>query len=121
MEFWESVRLNLGSPPILFFALGVLSVLMRADLRLPEPIYVGLSTYLLMAVGFKGGGALAEAGLARVWLPGLGAVIPLWCYALLRWGLKFSAVDAAAIGAHYESVSAVTLAAPARAVRAVRG
>jgi hypothetical protein len=113
MEFWESVRLNLGSPPILFFALGVLSVLMRADLRLPEPIYVGLSTYLLMAIGFKGGVALAEAGLARVWLPGLGAVvlgavIPLWCYALLRWGLRFSAVDAAAIGAHYGSVSAVT-------------
>jgi len=113
MEFWESVRLNLASPPILFFALGLLSVLLRTDLRLPEPVYVGLSTYLLLAIGFKGGVALAEAGLREVWLPGLaamalGTVIPLWCYAVLRVGLRLSAVDAAAIGAHYGSVSAVT-------------
>ncbi|MCS7089820.1 MAG: sodium-dependent bicarbonate transport family permease [Verrucomicrobiota bacterium] len=113
MDLWQSIRLNVASPPLLFFALGVVSVLLRADLRLPEPVYVLLSTYLLMAIGFKGGVALNEAGFSQVWLPAvaavaLGVVIPLWCYGILRMGLRLSAVDAAAIGAHYGSVSAVT-------------
>ena len=54
-----------------------------------------------VAIGFKGGVAIAEAGLAKVWLPAcaamlLGALIPLWTYPLLRFGGKLSAVDAAA-------------------------
>ena len=49
--------------------------------ELPEPIYVGLTIYLLLAIGFKGGVAIAEAGLAKVWLPvlaamGRGLVVP---------------------------------------------
>jgi|GEM_PF-2860196 len=61
MTLLDSIVLNLASPPIVFFALGVLSVLLRTDLRLPEPVYTTLATYLLMAIGFKGGVALAEA------------------------------------------------------------
>lgn len=113
MEFWESVCSNLASPPLLFFLLGVISVLLRTDLRLPEPVYLLLSTYLLMAIGFKGGVALSESGWSRFWLPGLaavalGAVIPLWCYGILRGPLRLAPADAAAIGGHYGSVSAVT-------------
>ena len=46
---------NLTSPPVLAFALGLLAVLVKGDLRLPDPIYQGLSIYLLLGIGIKGG------------------------------------------------------------------
>ena len=41
----------------------------------------------------------------------LGCTIPLWCYVLLRRFAGLSIADAAAVSAHYGSVSAVTFAA----------
>jgi hypothetical protein len=104
------------SPPVLFFALGLLAAVVRSDLRFPEALYVSLTIYLLCAIGFKGGVAMAEAGLAKVWLPtlaavALGAVIPLWTYPILRFVGRLPGVDAAAIAGHYGSVSAVTFVA----------
>jgi hypothetical protein len=124
MEFLDAIRANLLSPAVLFFALGLIAALTKSDLKFPEPLYVGLTIYLLVAIGFKGGVAIAEAGLARVWLPALaamalGAVIPLWTYPLLRFGGKLSAVDAAAIAAHYGSVSAVTFIAATNYLKAI--
>ena len=49
----------------------------------------------------------------------LGAVIPLWTYPLLRFGGKLPAVDAAAIAAHYGSVSAVTFIAATNYLEAI--
>ena len=119
-----ALRANLLSPAVLFFALGLIAALTKSDLKFPEPLYVGLTIYLLVAIGFKGGVAIAEAGLAKVWLPALaalalGALIPLWTYPLLRFGGKFSAVDSAAIAAHYGSVSAVTFIAATNYLKAV--
>jgi hypothetical protein len=116
MDFIEAIRANLLSPPVLFFALGVLAAVVRSDLKFPEPLYVGLTIYLLVAIGFKGGVAVSEAGLGVVWLPalaamGLGALIPLWSYPVLRWLGRLSSVDSAAIASHYGSVSAVTFIA----------
>lgn len=113
MEILEAVRTNLLSPAVLFFALGVVAAVAKSDLRFPEPLYAGLTIYLLVAIGFKGGVSIAEAGLERVWLPALAAValgtaIPLWTYPVLRRLGRMSPVDAAAIAAHYGSVSAVT-------------
>ncbi len=110
----SALEFNLLSPPILFFALGVVATLVRSDLKFPEPLYAGLTIYLLAAIGFKGGVALSKAGLGQVWLPALGAVavsalIPVWSFLVLR--VKFARVDAAAIAAHYGSVSAVTFLA----------
>ena len=87
-------------------------------------LYLGLTLYLLTAIGFKGGVALAEAGLAKVWLPTLGAValgllIPAWTYPLLRFGGRLSAVDSAAIAAHYGSVSAVTFLAATNYLKSI--
>lgn len=112
----EAIQSNLLSPAVLFFALGLVAAVVKSDLKFPEPLYTTLTIYLLVAIGFKGGVAMAEAGLARVWLPalaavGLGALIPLWTYPVLRFGGKLSIVDAAAIAAHYGSVSAVTFIA----------
>lgn len=47
-------------PVVLFFLLGVAACLLRSDLRLPEAMYEGLSIYLLLAIGLKGGVELAR-------------------------------------------------------------
>ena len=124
MTIIEAIQANLLSPAVLFFALGLVAALTKSDLKFPEPLYVGLTIYLLIAIGFKGGVAIAEAGIARVWLPALaamalGALIPLWTYPLLRFGGKLSAVDSAAIAAHYGSVSAVTFIAATNYLKAI--
>lgn len=124
MDIVDAIRANLLSPAVLFFALGIMAALTRSDVKFPEPLYVTLTIYLLVAIGFKGGVAINEAGLGRVWLPAaaamvLGALVPLWTYPVLRFAGKFSGVDAAAIAAHYGSVSAVTFIAATNYLKAV--
>lgn len=107
---------NLLSPVVLCFVLGAVAVLVRSDLRLPEPVFSALSIYLMLAIGLKGGADLARADLAAVALPavaalGLGLAIPLWTYVVTRRLLRLSVSDAAALAAHYGSVSAVTFIA----------
>ena len=103
-------------PVILFFLLGLTARLLKSDLRLPEPIYEGLSVYLLLALGLKGGIELARhpwINLAPqiVGVLAMGAVLPLLAFAVLRLLGKLSHVNAAAVAAHYGSVSVVTFAA----------
>lgn len=124
MEILDAIRANLLSPAVLFFVLGLIAALTKSDLKFPEPLYVGLTIYLLVAIGFKGGVAISEAGIAKVWLPALaamalGALIPLWTYPLLRFGGKLPGVDSAAIAAHYGSVSAVTFIAATNYLKAI--
>ena len=89
MDILTAIQSNLLSPAVLFFLLGIIAALTKSDLKFPEPLYVGLTIYLLVAIGFKGGVAISDAGLAKVWLPALaaivlGALIPLWTYPVLR-------------------------------------
>jgi uncharacterized protein len=116
VEILELVRLNLFSPMVLAFVLGVVATLVRSDLRFPEELYTGLSIYLLLAIGLKGGAELAETSLGDLWAPALatlalGVSIPIVAYVILRRFGRFTVPDAAAIAAHYGSVSAVTFAA----------
>ncbi len=109
---WELLSHNLLSPMVLGFALGAVAVLLRSDLRIPEGMYQGLSIYLLFSIGLRGGAELAVTSVAEVWKPAvvtlaLGLSTPVWVYAILR-ALKYRSVDAAALAAHYGSVSAVT-------------
>ena len=103
---------NLTSPPLLFFFLGVLAVVVRSDLDIPGQIARFMSLYLLFAIGFKGGVALSDSDLgAEVWLSLgaavlLSAVVPLYSFLILR--RRLSLADAAATAATYGSVSAVT-------------
>lgn len=124
MDFLDAIRANLLSPAVLFFALGVVAALVKSDLKFPEPLYVTLTIYLLVAIGFKGGVAISQAGLGVVWLPALAAIalgvlIPIWSYSILRFAGRLRAVDAAAIAAHYGSVSAVTFIAGTNFLRQI--
>lgn len=99
---------------VFFFLLGVLARLVKSDLRLPEALYETLSIYLLLAIGLKGGIELSKAPLAALAPQVLGCVvlgfvIPFVLFPLAR-ALKLSGVDAAALVAHYGSVSVVTFA-----------
>lgn len=110
----EAVLANLASPVVLFFVLGVVAARLRSDLVVPEAVAKGLALYLMMAIGFKGGVSLRteEVGIEMLtaMLAGiaLGAVLPLLAYALLRLSTSVGGIDAAAIAAHYGSVSVVT-------------
>ena len=103
---------NLLDPAILFFVFGVLAGTVKSNLEIPPAISRFLSLYLLMALGLKGGFALAHSGLTTEVGAGLGAaiglaiVIPLLGYSLLKRVLP--GFDAAAVAATYGSVSAVT-------------
>jgi hypothetical protein len=125
MDLLEAIRANLLSPAVLFFVLGLIAAIVKSDLKFPEQLYIGLTIYLLVAIGFKGGVAISEAGLQKVWLPSLaaivlGALIPLWTYPLLRGPGKMSVVDSAAIAAHYGSVSAVTFIAATNYLKSIQ-
>jgi hypothetical protein len=99
---------------VLFFLLGVLARLVGSDLRLPEALYETLSIYLLLAIGLKGGLELSRQPLSAL-APEIlaclvmGFSIPFLLYPAFR-ALRLKAVDAAAMGAHYGSVSVVTFA-----------
>ena len=99
---------------VYFFLLGVLARLVKSDLRLPEALYETLSIYLLLAIGLKGGIELSKQPIAAL-APqvaacmALGFAIPFVLFPFLR-GLKLSRPDAAALAAHYGSVSVVTYA-----------
>jgi hypothetical protein len=99
---------------VFFFLLGVFARLVKSDLRLPEALYETLSIYLLLAIGLKGGIELSKQPLLAL-APQvaatalLGFAIPFVLYPLLR-AARLSGADAAALAAHYGSVSVVTFA-----------
>ncbi|ACO46682.2 hypothetical protein Deide_17120 [Deinococcus deserti VCD115] len=125
MDALELLQLNLLSPMVLAFVLGVVAVLVRSDLRLPEELYTVLSIYLLFAIGLKGGAELSVTPLGEVILPALatvalGILFPILAYGVLRRVGRMSVADSAAVAAHYGSVSAVTFTAVITTMAALR-
>lgn len=107
---------NLLSPMTLCFALGGFAAWIRSDLRLPEPVFATLAIYLMLSIGLKGGAELVTVKPSAMALPIVAAlalciVVPLWCHAALRRIIGLDASNAAALAAHYGSVSAVTFLA----------
>jgi hypothetical protein len=103
---------TLLDPAILFFVIGLVAGTLRSNLEIPPQVARFLSLYLLMALGLKGGFALARTGLTPEVALGLAialtlaVVVPAVGFALLR--RRLSEYDAAAVAATYGSVSAVT-------------
>ena len=108
---------NLLSPIILSFALGVIAALVRSDLSIPEAAAKMMSIYLLFAIGFKGVVSVADHGLdVTLGLSLMAGVLlsfalPIIAFALLRLISGLSVLDAAAVAAHYGSISIVTFVA----------
>ena len=107
---------NLTSPPVLAFVLGALAVILRSDLRLPDPIHTWISTYLLLAIGLNGGHSLKGSDISTLTKPALltvafGLAIPVVVFFVTTKLLKLNAPDAGSIAAHYGSVSVVTFTA----------
>lgn len=113
MAAFEVLKANLLSPVVLAFLLGIFTKLIKSELSLPKDLYSTLSIYLLLALGLKGGVELSESTLQAILWPGLatlalGCITPISAYFIMRKLGKFGRIDAAALAAHYGSVSAVT-------------
>jgi hypothetical protein len=87
--FLEAALTNATSAPVLAFVLGLLAVAIKSDLRLPEAVYQGLSIYLLLGIGIKGGVAFIVLGTLT----------------------KLDTINKGALAAHYGSTSLVTFSA----------
>ncbi len=103
---------NLSNPALLFFVLGVISVVLKSDLKIPANSSKFISLYLLFAIGFKGGQELSHevfnGQMVWVMLTGIfiSVAIPFYTFLILR--KKLNVYDAGATAAAYGSVSAVT-------------
>lgn len=100
---------------VAFFVLGVIAKLLRSDLEFPSSLHQTLTIFLMLAIGLKGGAALATYGSWSLLLQGVAVVIfgltlPLLAFPLLRWVGEMQQDDAASIAAHYGSVSVGTYA-----------
>jgi len=121
MTGWEPLL----SPVVLFFALGALAAFARSDLAIPESIAKGISLYLMAAIGLKGGAQVAASGLSpQLWTAvavglSLSIALPAPVYFVLRKLGKLDGLNAAAVAAHYGSVSVVTFAAGTEVLKAL--
>jgi hypothetical protein len=103
---------NLLNPPILFFFIGIIAVLLKSDLEIPQPLPKLFSLYLLFAIGFRGGHEIHESGInseiamTLVAAVLVAAIVPIYSFFILKW--KLDTYNAAAIAAAYGSISAVT-------------
>lgn len=119
----EAALSTILSPIILFFLLGLVASLLRSQMSVPEAFAKGLAIYLMMAIGLKGGVEMSKNQLTMeivlLFLAGivLSFVIPLIAFRLLTLTSRLSRIDAAAVAAHYGSISIVTFVAATEAVR----
>ncbi|MGI8892562.1 MAG: sodium-dependent bicarbonate transport family permease [Bacteroidia bacterium] len=111
MDF-QLIITNFLNIPILFFFLGVLAVLLKSDLEIPQPLPKLFSIYLLFAIGLKGGMALSsttagnEIFYAIIAAIAMSLIVPLVAFYILRF--KTDIYNAAALAAAFGSVSVVT-------------
>ena len=109
---FEILLTNLTNPTLLFFLFGIIAASLKSDLEIPQQSTKFISIYLLFSIGFKGGQELqhAEQGTeiikAILFGTGIAAIIPIYCFYILRKRLGVS--NAGAIAASYGSVSAIT-------------
>lgn len=112
----ELMLANLTSPAVICFVIGAFAALIKSDLRVPPQVHETISMYLLFAIGLKGGIALSQISIPQIMAPiaatlFLGTVTPIIAYVLARYVGGLTVVNAAALAAHFGSVSAVTFMA----------
>jgi|SRR5271163_2194117 len=118
-EIWQNVTHNLFQPLLLFFCLGFLIPILKVRFEFPYVIYQGLTMYLLLAIGWRGGEELAEinwsniGSVAGFMVVGfvLNFVIGTGTYFLLNHMTAMRRIDTAMVAGYYGSDSAGTFAA----------
>ncbi len=119
---FDLIAANLTSPVFLFFALGLFAALARSDLTMPEAVAKAIALYLMMAIGFKGGAGVAAHGIDATLIGSiivggvLSFAIPFLAFFLLKATTRLPIIDAAAVAAHYGSISIVTFVAATQAL-----
>ena len=104
---------NLLQPIVLAFLLGAIAGFVKSELELPEAVIKLLAIYLLFSLGITGGRELAKVEAGAV-LPVIAVTvlmifaIPTAAYLITRRLGGFDISNAAAIAAHYGSVSTAT-------------
>lgn len=117
-EFWHNFTHNLFKPLLLFFYMGFLVPLLKVPFEFPIQLYQGLTIFLLVSIGWKGGEELASLDAAELkqalgfMLVGFVTNFIIGCvaYQVLRRGTKLRRVDAATVAGYYGSDSAGTYA-----------
>lgn len=116
-SFWDNFRTNLFKPLLLFFYLGFAIALLKIAFEFPQPVYQGLTIYLLLAIGWNGGeelAALSGSTMAQaITFMVIGfitnAVVTVAAYFILRAIIpKMRRIDSATVAAFYGSDSAGT-------------
>lgn len=100
---------------IAFFLLGAVAALVRSNIQFPKSLYQAIVLFLMIAIGLKGGVALAEHaswGLLSqsFYVILFGLLLPLIAFPILFYIGRLKRYDAASIAAHYGSVSVGTYA-----------
>jgi len=113
MPGFDLLLTNLLQPIVLAFLLGTLAGAVKSELELPDAVVKLLAIYLLFSLGLTGGRELAKADLDAIWaLLGVTALmtfgIPTMAYVITRRLGKMDISNAAALAAHYGSVSTAT-------------
>ncbi|HEY0981448.1 sodium-dependent bicarbonate transport family permease [Schlesneria sp. T3-172] len=115
-EFLDNFTHNLFKPLLLFFYAGFLIPMLHVKLEFPKAVYQGLTIYLLLAIGWKGGEELAglephlygqAAGFMLIGLV-TNSIIGVVAFYTLRLTTKLRQIDAATVAGYYGSDSAGT-------------
>lgn len=114
--FLTNVLHNLFKPLLLFFYAGFLIPILRVKFEFPKAVYQGLTIYLLLSIGWKGGEELAglEPAMyiqaAGFMLLGacINTLIGILAYVGLRSFTNLRNIDAATVAGYYGSDSAGT-------------
>lgn len=111
----EIILQNLLSPVVLFFVLGIIAAIVKSDLKFPNGLSEGLSIYLLIAIGMKGGIELSHYSIESVLAPIMGAlflgiIIPIITLLFMR-VIKMDLKNSIGLAATYGSISIVTYGA----------
>lgn len=117
----EVILSGFFTPVILFFLLGILTVIVKSDLVIPPAMSTAMAIFLMTAIGLRGGVEAVKAVSARpdllvvviiaaVIAVVLGSFFAFSTANILRKVGRLKTADAWAAGGHYGAVSSGTLA-----------
>lgn len=115
-QLMHNIAGNLFKPLLLFFYAGFLIPILRVKFEFPKPVYQALTIFLLLSIGWHGGGELAHLHSKEVTQAAgfilLGffsnLTIGFATYFILSRGTRLRKIDAATVAGYYGSDSAGT-------------